>query len=135
MRPLRSVNLIFQESIPWDSPLCQLEILQSQPVQYTTIRWAHCLNFQHCPKYSRQLPGTGKSKRTLLRWQDWGLLDGFFKYRYSSSYKVLSPFIITLQCERRPEIFYLSSRWVVWVEGISPSFLRTEKWCLLHWLR
>lgn len=94
MRPLRSANLVSQETFPWDSPLCQLEILQGQPVQYTTIRWAHCLSFQHCPKHSRVLPGTVKSKRTLLHRKDWGLLDRFLKYGYSSAYQVLSPLLL-----------------------------------------
>lgn len=102
MRPLKSVNLVLEETFPWDSPLSQLEILQGQPVQYTTIRWAHSLNVLHCPKHSRLLPGAGSSERTFLLRQDWGLLDGFFKCRYSSSYQVPSPLVLLLQW-RRPE--------------------------------
>lgn len=102
MRLLRSVNLVLQDSFPWDSPLSQLEILQGQPVQYTTIRWAHSLNVLHCPKHSRLLPGAGSSERTFLLRQDWGSLDGFFKCRYSSSYQMPFPLVLLLQW-RRPE--------------------------------
>lgn len=134
MRPLRSVNLVLQESFSLRFSSLPIRNSARPSCSIHTIRWAHCLNFQHCPKHRRLLPSTGRSKRTLLHGQDWGLLDGFFKCRYESSYQVPFPLLLLVQWERRPEIFYLNCRSVLFVERISPTFLKTERWCLSHWV-